>query len=356
VPALKEETQRLSLRERLEHHRNQRGCAQCHAKIDPWGVPFEEFDAGGRLKREPVDARSTLPDKTEVGGVRDLKRYLAEDRIDQVAFSVLKHLATYATGRNLSHNEVESLAAAAAPDGYTVFLGNVGTLAINPSIFGARQKVTVADMEPISLVANAPDMLVSTAALPVNSVAEFVEYARKNSDKMSFASPGSGSLNRLEMELFRNVSQLEMVHVPYKGGAGPALVDVVGGQVPIMFAPIPAVMQLVKAGRLKALAVASQERLPFMPEVPTMVESGYPQVVGGSWQALLFPAKTPQKIVMQFHAAATKVLAEDDVRQRLLQGGVEVAVSATPDHLRDFINEEAKRWGAVAKVANATAD
>jgi tripartite-type tricarboxylate transporter receptor subunit TctC len=247
-------------------------------------------------------------------------------------------------------------AAAAAPDGYTVFLGNVGTLAINPSIFGARQKVTVADLEPISLVANAPDMLVSTAALPVNSVAEFVEYARKNSDKMSFASPGSGSLNRLEMELFRNVSQLEMVHVPYKGGAGPALVDVVGGQVPIMFAPIPAVMQLVKAGRLKALAVASQERLPFMPEVPTMVESGYPQVVGGSWQALLFPAKTPQKIVMQFHAAATKVLAEDDVRQRLLQGGVEVAVSATPDHLRDFINEEARRWGAVAKVANATAD
>jgi len=106
VPALKEERQRLSLRERLERHRNQRGCAQCHSKIDPWGVPFEEFDAGGRLKREPVDARSTLPDTTEVGGVNDLKRYLAEDRIDQVAFSVLKHLGTYATGRNLSHNEL----------------------------------------------------------------------------------------------------------------------------------------------------------------------------------------------------------------------------------------------------------
>ena len=109
VPALKEETKQLSLRERLERHRNQRGCAQCHAKIDPWGVPFEEFDAGGRLKRQPVDARSTLPDKTEVGGVNDLKRYLAEDRIDQVAFSVLKHLATYATGRSLTYNELEFL-------------------------------------------------------------------------------------------------------------------------------------------------------------------------------------------------------------------------------------------------------
>jgi Protein of unknown function (DUF1592)/Protein of unknown function (DUF1588)/Protein of unknown function (DUF1595)/Protein of unknown function (DUF1585) len=109
VPALEQATQRLSLRERLERHRNQQGCAQCHSKIDPWGVPFEEFDAGGRLKREPVDARSTLPDKTEVGGLDDLKRYLAEDRIDQVAFSVLQHLATYATGRSLSHNELGSL-------------------------------------------------------------------------------------------------------------------------------------------------------------------------------------------------------------------------------------------------------
>ena len=97
------------LRERLERHRNQPGCAQCHSKIDPWGVPFEEFDAGGRLKREPVDARSTLPDKTEVGGLIDLKRYLAEDRLDQVAFSLLKHLATYATGRGLNHNELELL-------------------------------------------------------------------------------------------------------------------------------------------------------------------------------------------------------------------------------------------------------
>lgn len=109
VPALKETKQRLSLRERLEQHRDQRGCVQCHTKIDPWGIPFEEFNAGGRLKRDQVDARSTLPDKTEVDGVGDLKRYLAEDRIDQVAFSVLKHLATYATGRSLSQNELEFL-------------------------------------------------------------------------------------------------------------------------------------------------------------------------------------------------------------------------------------------------------
>jgi len=109
VPTLQEDTQQLSLRERLERHRNQPACAQCHAKIDPWGVAFEEFDAGGRLKLQPVSAHSKLPDNTEVEGATDLKRYLSQDRIDQVAFSVLKHLATYATGRSLTYNELNDL-------------------------------------------------------------------------------------------------------------------------------------------------------------------------------------------------------------------------------------------------------
>jgi len=109
VPVLKEDTKGLTLRQRLEQHRNQPGCAQCHTKIDPWGVAMEEFDAGGRLKAQPVDARSTLPDKTQVSGANELKRYLSEDRIDQVAFSFLKHLSIYATGRNLSYNELNAL-------------------------------------------------------------------------------------------------------------------------------------------------------------------------------------------------------------------------------------------------------
>jgi hypothetical protein len=109
VPALKEETKNLTLRQRLEQHRNQPACSQCHAKIDPWGVPFEEFDAGGRLKQQSVDAKSTLPDKTEVAGVNDLRRYLAEDRVDQVAFSFLKHLMTYGIGRSLTYTELNYL-------------------------------------------------------------------------------------------------------------------------------------------------------------------------------------------------------------------------------------------------------
>lgn len=247
-------------------------------------------------------------------------------------------------------------AAASAPDGYTVFLGNVGTLAINPAIFGAKQKVTAAQLAPVSLVANAPDVLVSGMALPVKSVAELVEHARKNAQTMNFASPGSGSLNRLEMELFRGVANLEMLHIPYKGGAGPAIVDVVGGQVQVMFTPIPSALQLIKGGRLRPLAVASKERLSSLPDVPTMVESGYPQVVGGSWQALMLPANTPAPIITYWHGVMVKAMADESVRQRLQQGGVEAVTSRSPEELQEFITQEAARWGAVARAVNATAD
>jgi len=246
-------------------------------------------------------------------------------------------------------------AAAAAPDGYTAFLGNVGTLAINHAVFGARQKVTAADFAPVSLVVNVPDVLVVNINVPVKNVAELVEHVRKTPG-MSFASPGSGSLNRLGMELFRSEAKLDMVHVPYKGGAGPAIIDIVGGHVPMMFTTLPSALSLIKAGRLKPIAVASKARLASLPDVPTMVESGYPNVVGGSWQAVMFPAKTPAHIVQRMHAALAKVMAREDVKAGLLVGGVDVMISATPKEAGDFIADEARRWGAVAKASNATAD
>jgi tripartite-type tricarboxylate transporter receptor subunit TctC len=246
-------------------------------------------------------------------------------------------------------------AATAAPDGYTAFLGNVGTLAINPAIFGANQKTSAADLLPVSLVANAPDIMVANMALPAKNVSELVEHARKNPG-MGFASPGSGSLNRLEMELFRQEAKLEMVHVPYKGGAGPAIVDVVGGHVPVMFVPVPAAMQLIKGGKLKPIAVASSKRLSTLPDVPTLVESGYPQVVGGSWQAVMFPLHTPDAVVQKWHAVLVKVLAREDVKEELLKGGVEAVSSASPKELGGFIQQEARRWGAVARTSNATPD
>lgn len=246
-------------------------------------------------------------------------------------------------------------AANAAPDGYTAFFGNVGTLAVNPALFGPRIQAMAAGMRPVSLVGTAPDVLVVNSNVPVKTVTEFVAYARKNVG-LSFASPGSGSLNRLEMELFRIEAKLDMVHVPYKGGAGQAMVDVAGGHVPTMFVPIPAALPLVKAGKVRLLAVAGKSRLPSQPELPTLVESGFPNVVGGSWQAITMPAKTPDEIVNRLHAAIVKVMALEEVRQKLQQGAVEVSVSASPKEMADFVAEEAARWGAVAKASNATVD
>ncbi len=246
-------------------------------------------------------------------------------------------------------------AATAAPDGYTAFFGNVGTLAVNPAIFGSKIRALAANMQPVSLVGTAPDVFVVNMTVPVKTVADFVAHARKHPG-MSFASPGSGSLNRLEMELFRMEARLDMVHVPYKGGAGQALVDVAGGHVPVMFVPIPAALPLVKGGRVRLLAVAGKARLQSLPDVPTLVESGFPNVVGGSWQAVMFPSKTSSEIVNRWHAAIVKVMGREDVRQALQQGGVELAVSASPQELGDFIAEEATRWAAVAKASGATAD
>jgi tripartite-type tricarboxylate transporter receptor subunit TctC len=147
-----------------------------------------------------------------------------------------------------------------------------------------------------------------------------------------------------------------MTHVPYKGGAGPAIIDIVGGQVPVMFAPIPSALQLIKAGRLRELAVASKERIAFLPDTPTMIEAGFPQAVGGSWQALMVPAGTPKAIVDKWHGVLVKVMAEDEIKQRLAQGGVEGVTSRSPDELRQFINQEAARWGEVARASAATAD
>jgi len=202
---------------------------------------------------------------------------------------------------------------------------------------------------------NAPDIMVANPAVPGKTVSDFVEHARKTPG-MSFASPGSGSLNRLEMELFRQEAKLEMTHVPYKGGAGPAITDVVGGHVPVMFVPVPAAMQLVKAGKLRPIAVASAQRLSSLPDVPTLAESGFPKVVGGSWQAVMFPKDTPQPVIARWHDALVKVLAREDVKADLLKGGVETLTSASPKDLSDFIHDEASRWGAVAKTSNATAD
>ena len=249
------------------------------------------------------------------------------------------------------------LAARAAPDGYTLFLGNVGTVAINPSVFAKTLKLDPTKvLAPVTLVADTPDALIANASFPPTTVKEFVEYVRGRQGKLSFASPGSGSLNRLEMELLRSMAKLDMIHVPYKAGAGQAVTDVIGGQVPVMFTTISSAAGHVRGGKLKALAVTTRERVPALPDVPTMVESGYPDFVSSSWQGILVPAGTPDAIVKKLYGVLLQVLRDGDVTRRFGESGVKVIASESPEEFGRFIAAETQRWGEVVRTSGATAD
>jgi tripartite-type tricarboxylate transporter receptor subunit TctC len=252
-------------------------------------------------------------------------------------------------------------AARAAPDGYTLFLGNVGTLAVNPTVFARTIRVRPqADFAPISLAGDTPDVLVVHPSVPATTVAELVALARAQPGRLNYGSPGAGSLNRLEMELFREAAVpgggLDMVHVPYPGGAGPAVAAIVAGDTQLMFTTLPSALGQVQAGRLRALAVTTARRVPALPEVPTLAESGVPDFVAGSWQGVLAPAGTPAELILRAHAATVAAVARPEVAQRLRGGGVEPVASRSPDEFADLIAREAERWGALARRAGATVE
>lgn len=250
------------------------------------------------------------------------------------------------------------IAAHAAPDGYTLFLGNVGTLAVNPSVFAKEMKVDpVKDLAAITLIADTPDILIVKKDLPVKSVKELVAYAKARPGKLNYASPGSGSLNRLEAELFRKLAGgLNMVHVPYKGGAGPAVADVVAGQDELMFTTLSSALGQVKAGTVRGLAVTTAKRVASVPDLPTMVESGYPDMVSSSWQGMVAPGGTPAPIIQKLYKALTETVADKDVAQRLSAGGADARISKSPAEFSSYMAAERQRWAVVVKESGATAD
>jgi tripartite-type tricarboxylate transporter receptor subunit TctC len=248
------------------------------------------------------------------------------------------------------------VAARAAPDGYTIFLGNVGTVSINPSLFPDLRVKPQTDFIPISIVADTPGILIANPSFPPNNAKEFVEYVKKNPGKVNFASPGTGSLNRLEMELFKANAGLDMNHIPYKGGAGPAVADVMGGHVETMFVTISSAINHVKGGKLKALGVSTKARVPGLPDVPTMVEQGFPENVSSSWQGILVPAGTPKPVVDKLHAAIVEAMKDPTIRSRIEQAGVIPVSSATPEEFADYIAKDSAKWDRVIKATGAKPD
>ena len=167
-------------------------------------------------------------------------------------------------------------AARSAPDGYTTFLGNIGTISINPGVYASNMRIKPdKDLAPVTICADTPSILITRLDFPVNTVSELIAYVKANQGKVGFATPGSSTLNRLEMEIFKKDAGLDMVHVPYKGGAGPAVQDIVGGHVDLMFTTLSSAMGFVKDNKVKALAVTTRERMTDLPDIPTMYELGW---------------------------------------------------------------------------------
>ena len=247
-------------------------------------------------------------------------------------------------------------AAKSAPDGYTIFLGNIGTMAINPALYPNIKVNPLKDFIPITEVVDVPSALVTNASFPPNTVAELVTYLKANSGKFNFASPGSGSANRLQTERFMGMTGTKLVHIPYKGGAGPATVGMIGGETQMMFVTLSSAQEFIKSGRLKGLAVTSPSRMPELPNIPTISEAGFKDLTGGSWQILAVPAGTPRDIVNKLYAATVATMAMPEIREKLERQGAIVLTSKSPEAAREFLNNETQRWGKVVKETGATPD
>jgi tripartite-type tricarboxylate transporter receptor subunit TctC len=245
------------------------------------------------------------------------------------------------------------IVAKAAPDGYTV-LFTLSSHTINPAIFPKLPFDTIKDFEPVGLVASLPQLLASNMAVPVRNVADVVAQAKAAPDKFSFASVGNGSPGHLAGELMVLRTGAPMAHIPYRGG-GPAVTDVIGGQVPLLWVSIPAAAAQVKAGKLRALAVSTTKRSPAFPDVPTMQEAGVADFEVDSWYAMLVPAKTPRPIIDRLNKALNTVLAEPAIRAQLIDQGAD-AVGGTPEALAKVIAAEVPKWIKLAKDANIKAD
>jgi tripartite-type tricarboxylate transporter receptor subunit TctC len=276
-----------------------------------------------------------------------------------VAMRLLQPALTRTLGQNLvidnrggaSGTVGMELAAHAQPDGYTLFFGNVGTVSIDPNFFPQLTVDPLRAFVPLSLAGETPGILVASPKFPPNTLKEMVAYAKAHPGKINYGAAGISTLNSLAMEQFRRSAGLQMTQVPYKGGAGPGLLDLIAGNIDMMLVTLSAASSHVKNGQLKALAITTRERNPLFPDVPTLAEQGYPEAVSSSWQGLFAIAGTPQPIVAKLHAAVVKAMADAETRKLMIDAGILTTTSASPEEFKQFLTGEAAKWkGVVAAV------
>lgn len=239
--------------------------------------------------------------------------------------------------------------ARAKPDGYTVGMGNFAPLAVNPSMFAKLPFDPKKDLTPICLLERGPLVLMVRPDSPFKSVKDVVAAAKANPGKLSFASGGLGGSHHLSGELFKNLTGINITHIPYKGGSL-ATTDLLGGQVDMMFEQMYAAAPSLRAGKLRGLAITSKTRSPLFPDIPTMVEAGVPGFEVQNWQGLVGPAGLPPAIVKLLNETCNRALADPEIRQQMLSQGNEIG-GGTPENFAQLIASESARWGALVKSA-----
>ncbi|KGH08244.1 hypothetical protein P608_18665 [Comamonas thiooxydans] len=284
------------------------------------------------------------------GGTSDQMARLAADELSRA----LRQPFIVENRSGAAGNVGMASAAQASPDGYTLVLSGVGTNAINPGLYDKLTFDTNRDFVHITQLIAGPNVLVVHPSFPAKSFKELIAYVRERPGKLSYASSGSGSSGHLAMELLKQQSSADLVHVPYRGGA-PALNDVLGNQVPMMFLNQDVVLQHIKAGKLRALAVSSAQRNALYPEVPTVAESGFPGFDATSWVGISAPRGTPTAIADLVHKELAKALAAPAVKNRLESAGF-VVVTSRPSAYQNYVKAESERWAKVIKTAGIRPD
>ncbi len=250
-------------------------------------------------------------------------------------------------------NIASEMVARAEPDGYTLYMVAV-TSAINQTLYKNLRFDLVKDFTPVALAVRVPNVLVVNPKVPAKSVKELVDYAKSNPGKLNVASSGSGTSIHMAGELFKQVAQVDVTHIPYKGSS-PAMTDLIGGQVDYMFDNMPSAWPHVEAGKLRALAVTTADRSKTAPDLPTMQESGFPSFDVSSWFGVIAPKGTPDAVVNKLNAVILEALAKPDVQKRMAELGA-VPAKTTPAEFGDFIKSEVESWAKVVKASGATVD
>ena len=247
--------------------------------------------------------------------------------------------------------------AKSTPDGYTLLVGNVSTNAINENIYASTLTIKPSrDLVGIAKLVEIPHIVVAPASLPANNIAELIALAKKEPGKLNFASVGIGSYPHLDMERFMKAAGIQLTHVPYKGGAGQAIPAMIAGEVQLAFFNMASLLPHIKSGRLKALAAVPAQRIPELPNVPTLAEQGFPGIGTNAWQGMFAPAATPKPVVDALHRAVFAALTRPDTKEGLAKQMMTVEVSKSPQEFTDLVRKETAAWGEFLRSARIQID